>query len=148
MNVTRYGWEPDTFVLKKGIPVKWIINGKEITGCNNEIIVREYGLDIKLKKGEQTVEFTPSTAKTVSWSCWMGMIQGKFIVVENDAAQEEAVKAVSAGTTPTASSAGGSCGVGGCGAQASEGETAGSCGVSSGGSCGGGGCGCGCGGAG
>ncbi len=131
MNVTRFGFEPDTFVLKKGVPVKWVVNGLEITGCNNEIIVREYGLDIKVKKGEQTIEFTPTQAKTVSWSCWMGMIPGKFIVAEDDTAKAQAINGLSAGTISSAKKTSGG----------------GSCGVSGGGGCGGsgGGCGCGCG---
>ena len=83
MDVTRYGWEPDNFVLKKGVPVKWIINGKEITGCNNAIQVPKYGLEFDIKQGEQVIEFTPDEVGTVSWSCWMGMIQGTFIVKDN-----------------------------------------------------------------
>ena len=39
MEVDKYGWTPDSFVLQKDIPVKWNINVKELTGCNNEIIV-------------------------------------------------------------------------------------------------------------
>ena len=30
-------WSPNKFVFKKDVPVKWIINGKEITGCNSAI---------------------------------------------------------------------------------------------------------------
>ena len=80
MEVTRYGWSPDSFVLKKGVPVKWNIDVKELTGCNNEIVVRDYGLDIKLEKGMNVVEFTPDKVGTVRWSCWMGMIPGMFVV--------------------------------------------------------------------
>ena len=80
MNVTAYGWTPDTFSLKKGVPVKWIIDGKEITGCNNAIQVPKLSLNFDIKKGEQTIEFTPGEAGTIPWSCWMGMIKGTFIV--------------------------------------------------------------------
>jgi len=80
MDVTRYGYTPSTFTLKKGVPVKWIINGKELTGCNNAIIVPALGLEFDIKKGEQTIEFTPEEAGTIRWSCWMGMIRGSFIV--------------------------------------------------------------------
>jgi sulfite exporter TauE/SafE/copper chaperone CopZ len=80
MEVNRYGFVPSTFELKKGVPVKWIINGKELTGCNNAIIVPSFGLEFKIKKGEQIIEFTPEKAGTIRWSCWMGMIQGSFIV--------------------------------------------------------------------
>jgi len=128
MEVNRYGWEPKSFVLKKGVPVKWNINVLELTGCNNEIIVRDYGLDIKLKSGLNVVEFTPDKEGTVRWSCWMGMIPGSFVVTDTGEATEEQIKSA----TPTS---GGSCsgGVGG-----------GSCGSPTCGSTtGSGGCGCG-----
>lgn len=108
MNVTGYGWEPNSFVLQAGVPVRWKINGQEINGCNNEIIVREYGLDLPLSKGMQTIEFTPKEEGIIRWSCWMGMIPGQFVVV-NDAGNisEYSVPEIARG-----SSCGGS---GGCG---------------------------------
>ena len=80
MDVVTGGFSPSTFTLKTGVPVKWIINGKELTGCNNGIIVNAYKLNFSIKQGEQTIQFTPTTAGTINWSCWMGMIPGKFIV--------------------------------------------------------------------
>ncbi len=49
-DVTRAGYTPSTFTLKKGVPVKWIINGKELTGCNNAIQVPALGLEFDIKK--------------------------------------------------------------------------------------------------
>ncbi len=83
MEVNNSGWTPDTFILKTGVPVKWIINGKEINGCNNAIKVPEYNLSFPIKEGLQTIEFTPTKTGTINWSCWMGMISGKFIVIDN-----------------------------------------------------------------
>ena len=112
MDVTRYGWEPSSFVLQKGVPVKWLINVKELTGCNNEIIVRDYGIDIKLKKGLNIVEFTPDKTGTIGWSCWMGMIPGSFIITEDGTAS--ATEIASADPGPAGScGGGGSCGYGG-----------------------------------
>ena len=110
MEVNRYGWEPNSFVLKKGVPVKWNIDVLELTGCNNEIIVRDYNIDIKLKKGLNVVEFTPDKTGTIRWSCWMGMIPGSFIVTESGSASSTEI----ADATPTG---GGTCGgsSGGCG---------------------------------
>ncbi|MBR9705699.1 hypothetical protein GOV14_01565 [Candidatus Pacearchaeota archaeon] len=122
MEVNRYGWTPDSFVLKKGVPVKWNINVIGLTGCNNEIIVPSYDIDIKLKKGMQTVEFTPTKTGTIRWSCWMGMIPGSFIVTNDGAATEEQIQEVQA-TAPSGGSCGGSCGGSTCGAK-----TGGSCG--------------------
>ncbi|MBN1170105.1 sulfite exporter TauE/SafE family protein [Candidatus Micrarchaeota archaeon] len=105
MNVTGYGWQPNSFVLKKGIPVRWEIYGHEINGCNNEIIVREYGLEIPVKKGLQIVEFTPEKTGTVRWSCWMGMIQGQFIIIDGINVSDEDIPELPAGA--------GGCGCGG-----------------------------------
>jgi len=93
MNVTRYGWQPDKFVLKKGVPVKWIIDGQELTSCNNAIQVPKLKLRFDIKPGLQTIEFTPNEAGTIPWSCWMGMIPGVFVVKEDvNASSPEAVK--------------------------------------------------------
>lgn len=76
-------YEP--IVVQKGIPVKWIINVDEesLNGCNNEIIVPEYGLDIKLQPGENVLEFTPGETGKFSYSCWMGMIRSSITVVDD-----------------------------------------------------------------
>ncbi|MFZ5500403.1 MAG: sulfite exporter TauE/SafE family protein, partial [Candidatus Micrarchaeota archaeon] len=112
MEVTAYGWQPNSFVLKKGVPVRWEIDAKELNGCNNEIIVRDYGLDIKLKKGLQVVEFTPDKEGVVRWSCWMGMIPGQFVVVD-DAGDGSAQEEVYVPELPAGSTCGGGCGCGG-----------------------------------
>jgi len=83
MEVNRYGWSPDSFVLKAGVPVKWIINGAEINSCNNAIQVPALGLKFDIIKGEQVIEFTPANEGVISWSCWMGMIPGVFIVKDD-----------------------------------------------------------------
>lgn len=118
MEVNRYGWSPDNFVLKKDIPVKWIINGKEINGCNNAIQVPKLGLNFDIKRGKQIIEFTPKEKGVISWSCWMGMIPGTFIVTDDGTASTQEVKQVQQQTTTRGgscgSSCGGSCG-GGCG---------------------------------
>lgn len=75
-------WKPAVFVLKKGVPVKWTIDVRERTSCNKEILIKDYGLDIKLNAGINVVEFTPNNTGTVKWTCWMGMISGSFIVTE------------------------------------------------------------------
>jgi uncharacterized protein len=80
MMVTVSGWQPSKFILKEGIPVKWVINGEEITECNKAIQVPKLGLSFNIQPGEQTIEFTPTVAGVIPWSCWMGMIDGTFIV--------------------------------------------------------------------
>jgi uncharacterized protein len=123
MEVTRTGWNPNSFALTKGIPVKWNIDVKELTGCNNQIIVQDYNLDFKLKKGLNTIEFTPDKTGTVRWSCWMGMIPGSFIITEDGSTtkQELANSApqgeggCTAGSNCGSSTCGAATGTGGCG---------------------------------
>jgi sulfite exporter TauE/SafE/copper chaperone CopZ len=81
MEVLASGYQPNRFVLKRGVPVKWIIEGKELTGCNRVILVPKLNLEIELKPGTQVVEFTPEETGTIPWSCWMGMLHGTFEVV-------------------------------------------------------------------
>jgi len=94
MNVSAYGWSPDRFVLKRGVPVKWVIDGQQLTGCNKAIKVPSLGLSFDIKPGLQTIEFTPAQAGNIQWSCWMGMIRGVFVVKDdinvNDKAQVQA----------------------------------------------------------
>ncbi|WP_260839359.1 sulfite exporter TauE/SafE family protein [Methylomonas koyamae] len=83
MEVLENRFSPNKFTLRKGVPVKWVIDVKELNQCNKEIVVRDYGLEIQLRQGAQVVEFTPPEAGVVAWSCWMGMIPGTFIVVDD-----------------------------------------------------------------
>ncbi len=71
-------------VVKKDVPVKWVINVSEenLNGCNNEIIIREYGIQKPLYVGENVIEFTPTEVGTFRYSCWMGMIRSSITVIE------------------------------------------------------------------
>ena len=81
MNVNRWGFSPNQFTLRKGVPVRWIITGEEITTCNHRILVPKLGLEFDVKKGQQTIEFTPTEEGVIPWSCWMGMLHGEFDVI-------------------------------------------------------------------
>ncbi|WOJ88763.1 sulfite exporter TauE/SafE family protein [Methylocapsa polymorpha] len=81
MDVTRSGYSPNHFILRKGAPVRWIINGEEITTCNRRILAPKLGLEFDVKKGPQVIEFTPMEEGVIPWSCWMGMLHGAFEVI-------------------------------------------------------------------
>lgn len=119
MEVNRYGFVPDKFVLEKGIPVKWIIEGIELNNCNNAIVVPKLGLEFDIRKGEQVIEFTPTEVGTIRWSCWMGMIPGSFIVKDNIDINDQAAVEKELKNTPgqPGASCGGSCGSPACGAS-------------------------------
>lgn len=71
-------------IVEKGTRVRWIVNAKDgtLNGCNNKMIVREYGIAKKLSHGETVIEFTPEETGTIPYSCWMGMIRSSIYVVE------------------------------------------------------------------
>lgn len=80
MKVTSSGFSPTILKIKKGVPVEWVIQGESITGCTNKIIIPSLGVSQSLVSGKNVVNFTPTEAGTIPFSCWMGMVRGKFIV--------------------------------------------------------------------
>lgn len=110
MAANAKGYVPNTIIVQKNIPVKWVVDGQQITSCNNEIIVPSLHIQKKLRSGENIIEFTPGNSD-IRFSCWMGMIQGLIKVVDDinsvDLANIEALP--SSGDCCS----GGSCGMGG-----------------------------------
>lgn len=82
MEAEAKNFHPNEFVLRKGIPVKWIINVKKLSNCNKQIIIPSLVMTIDLQEGLQIVEFNPADSGIISWSCHMGMIPGTFIVID------------------------------------------------------------------
>jgi len=80
MSVTNRGFEPNTFKIKQGMPVKWIINGVDVSGCTNTIIVPSFDISKNLRYGENVIQFTPQEKGEIAFSCGMGMVRGKFII--------------------------------------------------------------------
>jgi plastocyanin domain-containing protein len=70
--------------VQQGIPVRWTIDAPQgsITGCNNQMYIREYGITWRFNPGENVIEFVPEKAGRFSYSCWMGMIRSSITVVE------------------------------------------------------------------
>ncbi|MBU1071235.1 sulfite exporter TauE/SafE family protein [Patescibacteria group bacterium] len=79
-----YSFKPTKFKIKKGVPVRWEINGINISGCTDEVIIPKLGISSgKLKKGLNVVEFTATKEGVLPFSCWMGMVGGQFIVTDD-----------------------------------------------------------------
>lgn len=76
------GYDDVTFTA--GIPVDWTIVAEPgtLNGCNGEIVLPVFGLQIPLKEGENHIKFTPETAGSYSYSCWMGMLRNTITVEE------------------------------------------------------------------
>jgi regulator of replication initiation timing len=80
MHITYEGFKPSTLTIKNGIPVKWIIYGDQVSSCTNKIIVPSLNISKSIVAGENIINFTPKTTGTIDFSCWMGMVKGKFMV--------------------------------------------------------------------
>ncbi|MEK6913431.1 MAG: sulfite exporter TauE/SafE family protein [Nanoarchaeota archaeon] len=114
MNVDASGYNPNSFVLKNGVPVEWIVDVKQLTGCNQELVMNAYGINVNLKQGLNTIKFTPNKVGTIQFSCGMGMLRGSFIVTETGTATTGQVTAATpkAGASCSMGANGGGCGCG------------------------------------
>lgn len=83
VNSTLAGGRYPAITVQAGIPVRWIINAPQgsINGCNNRMIIREYGVEYRFRTGENIIEFTPTRPGKFPYSCWMGMIRSSITVV-------------------------------------------------------------------
>ena len=75
-----YGYSPRNLNVSAGKPVQWIIDVKELTGCNNAVKIPEFGLLQSLHYGENIVELPAMGHGTVEYGCWMWMLRGRIIV--------------------------------------------------------------------
>jgi len=113
MTQSASGYSPNKFTVKKGIPVKWVIDGQEPFSCSSSIVIPSLNISKKLVRGENTIEFTPTETGPLKFSCSMGMYMGVFNVVDS---QSSTVSSV-ADSNSSIKSSGGSCSAsgGGCG---------------------------------
>lgn len=80
MHVTSRGFEPNVLKIKKGVPVKWVIRGDQVTSCTNKIIIPSLNISKSISFGENVIRFLPDKTGEIPFSCWMGMVRGKFVV--------------------------------------------------------------------
>lgn len=117
MTQTSSGYSPNSFTIKKGIPVKWIVTSEDAFTCAASIVSSQLGIRKNLEAGENSIEFTPTEAGQVRFTCSMGMYSGVFNIVD-DSGSPQVVQAANTAAVPPA---GGSCGGGGggcgCGAK-------------------------------
>lgn len=68
--------------VTEGVPVKWIIDvpTNALNGCNYKMILGAYGIEHTFTEGENIIEFTPTKAGDVPYTCWMGMMRGIITV--------------------------------------------------------------------
>ena len=79
------------FADQAGLPVKWTVRIKaaDLNGCNGALVVPAFGVQKRLRPGDNLIEFTPTKSGAVPYSCWMGMIRSRIDVVESLAAARD-----------------------------------------------------------
>ena len=102
MIVTASGYQPNTFEVVQGVPVKWIITSKDPNSCASSIVSAKLGVRTSLHPGENIIEFTPKEVGVIKFSCSMGMYIGSFNVVEkgNDTVQDTGNQGVALNNVP------------------------------------------------
>jgi sulfite exporter TauE/SafE len=106
------GWSPDTFTVSKGVPVRMNIFVKDITSCVGGIRIPKYGISRDFtQKGQMiTLEFTPTEAGTVIFTCPMGMVSGRIIVENADGSASPVAASTPMPSGGSCGSSGGACG--------------------------------------
>ncbi len=124
MDALSYGYSPNYFKVKVGIPVRWEITDKGTSGCTNAVISKGLFPDsISLTPGQTSIkEFTPEKSGKYKFSCWMGMISGIIEVIDEKSSAKgysANAQAVNSNDSDVIPSGAKGCGCGGGGAGGS-----------------------------
>ena len=84
MTQTANGYSPNSFTIRKNIPVKWIVTSENAFSCAASIVSEKLGIRKNLQAGENIIEFTPTEEGLVRFTCSMGMYSGSFNIVGNE----------------------------------------------------------------
>jgi sulfite exporter TauE/SafE/copper chaperone CopZ len=75
------GYYPNSFTVKAGERIKWIINSTNPYSCASFLIMPRYGIRQTLQAGKNVIEFDATAAGTIPFSCGMGMYRGQFNII-------------------------------------------------------------------
>ena len=81
ITISSKGYEPSSFNVKKDQPVTLAFNRLDANNCGGEVVFPKLNIRKVLPVGETVlVEFTPTEAGELAFSCGMGMLKGKVVV--------------------------------------------------------------------
>ncbi|MEK6886343.1 MAG: sulfite exporter TauE/SafE family protein [Nanoarchaeota archaeon] len=83
MQVSGLDYYPNSFTIKKGVPVEWRVDGRQANGCAGLLIAPNLGITQRLSRTDITViRFTPQKKGKIRFTCGMGMAgPGEFNVI-------------------------------------------------------------------
>jgi sulfite exporter TauE/SafE/copper chaperone CopZ len=82
MTQAANGYSPNSFTVKVGVPVKWIIDSQNAYTCAASIRMPAYNIAQFLQAGQNIITFTPTQVGNIRFTCGMGMYSGNFTVVD------------------------------------------------------------------
>lgn len=81
----RGGYEPATVQVLRGVPVRLTFDRQESSGCSEEVVIPDLGVKRFLPAFERTtIEWLPSRAGTFAFTCGMGMLKGRILVLDQE----------------------------------------------------------------
>jgi hypothetical protein len=79
--VNERGYQPDTVQLRRGVPARLVFVRKVEATCSTEVVLADFGIRRELPFDKPvTIEFTPGKKGDFTFSCGMGMLNGKIVV--------------------------------------------------------------------
>lgn len=79
--IVKGAYNPHLITVKKGVPLKITFDRQEDSDCSRFVNFPDLKIHKELPAfGKTVIEFTPAKEGEYTFSCDMGMYQGKFIV--------------------------------------------------------------------
>ena len=83
IDITNTGYSPKIILVRQNVPVELDLETQKTFSCASHFVLKSFNIQTQLKPTERkTVAFTPEELGEYSFSCSMGMYDGKIIVVK------------------------------------------------------------------
>jgi sulfite exporter TauE/SafE len=84
IKVTSGGYKANSTILKAGVPVRLKLTSQNVASCARSFTIPEYNISKVLPEtGVTTIDFTPTKAGRLTFTCSMGMYTGFFDVIKS-----------------------------------------------------------------
>lgn len=76
-------YSPAAITVKKGIPVELSFSADPRSGCGQQLVMKDFGVNVIVNAGQtKVISFTPQSTGTFEYACGMRMFRGKLTVTE------------------------------------------------------------------
>ena len=82
LEVGKRGYSRDVIYYQGHKKICWEILVEDLTNCNKAIEIPEFNISKELQEGYNYIEFEPGSVDNITFTCWMGMMKGKFELLD------------------------------------------------------------------